>query len=500
MDFILKCGIPFLIIASYGLLAAQPDLRLCIPLLVAVTAAVTVLLAAALHAGERGSIRWGSRTVLLVAVLVRLLFLFRPAELSNDIYRYLWDGMQFLAGCSPYASAPSEVQPPSEAMAHLLGQINHPQLATVYPPAAQLIFAAGAAAGNGVPGLKALLTAIDLAVCCLILRLLADLGLPALRAVLYAWHPLPILEIAGSGHIDGAAVFFLLLAFLFLASYCDGERRSAPEGGSAPLPKRRPLLPCACGLAFACAVLVKLFPLVFLPCIAAFLDRRARISFLCGFLAGGICLTVPFLPDVSNGVRTLGIYARDWEFSGFLYQALIGASLTGIAARAVLSLLFILAVLFSCGIPFGNVKEARARNAGNLLFRSGWSRGPYQEETAQEERFLAMLRRCYGISLAFVLLTPTLFPWYALYLAGLLPFAAGPCGLVISWSVFLSYRVFIPYTLLGVWAEDAGTSAAIWLAPVAAFVASLLAGMLTRRNAAPAKDREFSAPEDSTGL
>ena len=51
--------------------------------------------------------------------------------------------------------------------------------------------------------------------------------------------------------------------------------------------------------------------------------------------------------------------------------------------------------------------------------------------------------------MVFLLLTPTLQPWYALTLVAFLPFCAGPAGLVLCWVVFLTYQVQIPYFILG---------------------------------------------------
>ena len=85
------------------------------------------------------------------------------------------------------------------------------------------------------------------------------------------------------------------------------------------------------------------------------------------------------------------------------------------------------------------------------------------------------LKTCYLISFAFLFLTPTLHPWYALSLICFLPFFAGPSGLVFSWSVFLGYRVLIPYTIQGEWDENTTTAFMIWVAPVTAFIASYLA-------------------------
>ena len=66
----------------------------------------------------------------------------------------------------------------------------------------------------------------------------------------------------------------------------------------------------------------------------------------------------------------------------------------------------------------------------------------------------------------FLLPSPTLHPWYALYLACFLPFVPGAAGLVMTWAVILSYRVLIHFTLLGVWEENDAIPALIWCATV----------------------------------
>jgi hypothetical protein len=172
-------------------LAVQPDLRLAVPTLIGVTAGVVGLLAFALYAGEKGAVNWSPVMIMVVAGMLRALFLCCQPELSDDIYRYLWDGIRSLAGHNPYSLAPIEVKPQTETLAQLLESVNHARLVTVYPPAAQVVFMAGSAPGGTVLGFKVLLAVMDLGTCAVILRLLSRLQLPAWRATLYAWHSLP---------------------------------------------------------------------------------------------------------------------------------------------------------------------------------------------------------------------------------------------------------------------------------------------------------------------
>lgn len=422
---IIKLALTFTLFGSFFLLALQPDLRLAIPMLVGVAAVIVITLGGLFWLGERGRLDFSPATILSVALLLRLLFLAAPPGLSDDIYRYLWDGLQLLGGHNPYAFSPAAA-PAAAGLEALRASVNHPDLVTIYPPAAQLLFAAGAAFGGGVTGLKLLLVLLDLIQCAVILRLLANLDLPPSRAVLYAWNPLPVLEIASSGHIDGAAMLCLLVTLLLLLG-----RRERP---------RSPLRAAVAGGCFAAAVLIKLFPLVFLPALLI-LSRGAIRSFLAGFCGAAAALSLPFLPELGHALGTLDLYLRNWEFAGFGFRVLRDLS-TGATARLLLGLLFLAAT--------------------GLIYRQAARRGDAR----------GAIEAIYGVALAFLLLTTTLHPWYALYLAALLPLAAGASGLVLCWGVLLGYQVLIPYAILGQWVEQGWVAAVIFFAPLLAWLAA----------------------------
>ncbi len=96
----------------------------------------------------------------------------------------------------------------------------------------------------------------------------------------------------------------------------------------------------------------------------------------------------------------------------------------------------------------------------------------------------------YIIAFAYLVLTPTMHPWYALYMVVLLPFAAGSgglalpgltlSGLTLSWSVILVYRVLIPFRLTGFWIEDDMTAFMVVLAPAAAFLSVMVVPFIYR--------------------
>lgn len=442
----LSWGILLIIVFSYCILAFQADLRLSIATLVGASALIMVLLSIALYLGETRDIGWSPRAIIIVAFAFRLMFLFRSPELSDDIYRYLWDGLTILHGNNPYAFAPSDVKPLASESAALLSHVNHPHLITIYPPAAQIFFAVGAFLG-GILGIKAVLVAADIAVCAVILRILSRMNMPPSRAVIYAWHPLPILEISGSGHIDGAGVFFLMLAFMLLIPRKNDPVFSSSNNGPAP---------AVAGVVFSFAVLVKLFPLVFFPAFLFLAGRKGMWPFILGAVIGAAALSIPFLPGLYNMFTTLDIYVRNWEFAGFLFQSLHEMFPSGSTARQMLAVSFLLITAAWYASLFRNRENPAADVYAPSLFP-------------------AAFKTAYCIALAFLLLTPTLHPWYALYLVCLLPFVPGTAGLVMTWAVLLSYRVLINFTLLGTWEEKDAIPAIIWAATIGALVLSWLA-------------------------
>ncbi|MHC4079961.1 MAG: glycosyltransferase 87 family protein [Planctomycetota bacterium] len=170
-----------------------------------------------------------SLLVVGVAVLARLAVLLthQPA-LSDDVYRYTFDGRNLAHGVNPYVVRPQDrIQAherwPGEAAVAAL--VNNPELHTIYLPASQWVFAG---AGLLTPSAwsspqaaarvyRAVFIAFDVAVIGLLLLALRRAGRSPWWAALYAWHPLPVTEIAGTGHQESVGIALLVAALLVAA-------------------------------------------------------------------------------------------------------------------------------------------------------------------------------------------------------------------------------------------------------------------------------------------
>ena len=186
-------------------------------------------------------------TVLIAfAVAFRIILLSTQPVLSDDIYRYVWDGRVQAAGINPYLYPPEAPELSHLRDDAIYPRINRPWARTIYPPGAQWLFrGVYAARPDSVGFVKATIVACDLLTILLLMRLLRVAGLPPGRAIVYAWHPLAIFELAGSGHLDGLMIPFALLCLLLL------ERRRDVGAGAA------------LGMATA----IKLYPALLIPAV-----------------------------------------------------------------------------------------------------------------------------------------------------------------------------------------------------------------------------------------
>lgn len=194
---------------------------------------------------------------LLLAIAMRLLLVWTMPLLSDDIYRFIWDGRLAINGYNPFNYLPStliEQGPAVPGLTHSLYQsLNSPDYYTIYPPIAQATFAIAAwLFPHSIYGemvvMKLFLFGFEMGSIWLILRLLVHWQLPRKNVLLYALNPLIIIEVSGNLHYEGAMVFFLLLAIWFLTQ--NRQHWSA--------------------VMMAFSVAAKLLPLMFFP----FLVRR----------------------------------------------------------------------------------------------------------------------------------------------------------------------------------------------------------------------------------
>jgi len=282
------------------------------------------------HARHAGAL------VLLVALAARALLVPLPPSLSDDLYRYVWDGRVIAAGHDPYAHAPADPALAALRDADVHPRINHPELRTIYPPLAEAGFALVAAISPTVRAMKLWVVANDLALCALLAWWCARRGGGAADALVYAWNPLVIVEFAGSGHHDPTGMLPLALALVFVTE--------------------RPVLSAA---AFSAAVLVKLAPLVGLPLFLAAWNARAR-TLAAALIGAGLALFAWRAHGPASGLEA---YARTWRDNELIFDALaraLGDPAARLAAAALVALVVAVALARGRGALAGTRDGLRA--------------------------------------------------------------------------------------------------------------------------------------------
>jgi len=215
--------------------------------------------------------------VLAMALAMRAQTLMTPPLLSSDIFRYIWDGRVQAAGISPYRYVPAAPELAFLRDHAVFPHINRADSAvTVYPPAAEALFAAAALGTPGIAGMRAVMAGFDLLAVGGLLLALRCAGRPLPEVLIYAWAPLPVWEFAGNGHVDAVAAGILPLVLLATAF----ERRMLA------------------GALLAAATLTKFLPGVVLPA----LWRRGDWRLPTAFVVTAAALYAPYVAAAGGGV------------------------------------------------------------------------------------------------------------------------------------------------------------------------------------------------------
>ncbi len=379
--------------------------------------------------------------LLLCAAAFRLTLLFRPPDLSDDLWRYLWDGGVARAGISPWRYAPADPAV-SGLDPELNARVAHREIRTVYPPAAQAIFRT--LGYTRAPFLlKGVFAAADLAV----VALLAGVNLPGgvWAAALYAFHPLPVTETAGQGHLDSLGVALLAAA----VAHALRGRRSATGLGLA--------LSALCKYVSAAAAL----PLARRGGWRTVVAAAAAVALLWGAAARG----------GTSPAGGLDQYATRWEFNSVaypaVYAAMEGARIPQRAKDAFLEWKARhhdppwTALVFPYFYSAFFARALLGIALGVLLLIIAWR---------VTDLWGAVLASVGALLLA----SPTLHPWYLLWV---LPFAAArkePAFLWLATAAPLAYAILYPTPGI--------SAAAVYAVEYLPFALLLLRPVLRRRS------------------
>lgn len=258
-------------------------------------------------------------TLIGLVILFRLIFLFAIPNLSQDFYRFIWDGRMILKGLNPYLSIPQSfiqqgIQPISEAynLYNGMGEMNASHY-TNYPPINQLCFLIAALfASKSVFGsiiiLRIIIILADIGILYYGKKLLQILNLPVKNIFWYALNPFIIIEMTGNLHFEPVMLFFLI---------CSLYQLNQQKWTFA-------------AILLACSISVKLIPLLFLPLFYQWFIKKEQKWFIgiqklsLFYIITLAALIISFLPFYSsefikNYSDSVGLWFKKFEFNASFY-------------------------------------------------------------------------------------------------------------------------------------------------------------------------------------
>ncbi len=349
--------------------------------------------------------------LLWISMIFRLIFIIAIPCLSDDYFRFIWDGKLFINGYNPYLFVPSEILNTDIAKTAGLSQelyngLNSPEYYTVYPPINQLLFSIGGFFSKfgmlaGIIAIRVPILLAEFFTIKYIRKLLDSLQLPSHYVLLYALNPLVIVELAGNLHYEGMMLLCIVVGIYWLIHN--------KWGGAA--------------FWWAMAISIKLIPVLFLPVLLKRLGFTKSFWF---YIITAIALGFTFLPFLDQKLvehifSSIDLYFRTFEFNASIYYIVrwVGFKTVGYnIIQQVGPILSIATFVFVMMVYF------------------------YKTNTWQD-----VLKKMLFAYTIYLLLATTVHPWYVINLVLLSVFVRN-YRYAIVWSVFavLSYAAYMSDT------------------------------------------------------
>ena len=350
-----------------------------------------------------------------IGIVFRLISIAAIPNLSQDFYRFLWDGRLLVQGINPYLITPEfymqsgqNIVSQAQELYSGMGALNASHYSN-YPPINQIFFAITALfAGKSIVGsvivLKIIMVLADVGVLYFGKKLLEKLSLPVNNIFWYFLNPFIVIELSGNLHFEGVMLFFVVWSLYLLHK---GKSLWA-------------------GVLFAISISVKLIPLLLLPLFYNYFVNKGlfskgfwRLKKFYWIIIGTVLLTFsPFLSSefISNFTATIGLWFQNFEFNASVYYIIrwIGYQTIGWnIIETVGKVLPIVIVLIILTLSF------------------------FRKNKSTQQLITAML---FAVS-SYLLLSTTVHPWYI----------ATPLLL----SVFTSYKFPVVWSLVVVFSYSA---------------------------------------------
>lgn len=354
------------------------------------------------------SIQWNLNNMIILGLAIRLLLFFVEPNLSDDYFRFIWDGTLIRNGINPFVFLPSEViqWPNANEMGltqELYQGFNSQQYYSVYPPVNQSIFFLSSYLGQNnlfanILVMRLFIILAEFASMYFLGKLLLKQQIPIKNLLWYILNPLIILEFTVNLHFESIMIAFMLGALYYLVN-------------------KRFILS---GILWALAICTKLIPIIYL----LFLLKRYKIKewLIVGGTAGlvTILLFLPFWnPVIPENIKdSLDKYFGYFEFNAgipYLIRS-VGYELSGYSilfkVMPIVKKLFLVFIVIY-GLSSFLIKKPKS-----------------------------IFTPIYYTALVYFLLAGILHPWYITFLIPLGLLSKNYAGIFWSMLVFLSYSAY----------------------------------------------------------
>jgi len=351
---------------------------------------------------------------IIFGIIFRLTLLFTTPTLSDDIYRYVWDGKVASQGINPYQYPPNSEELKPLRDDSIYPNVNHKEISTIYPPVSQLTFWGLYKLNPSLLAFKAAFLGLDLLTIAILILVLKNLGLSLKRVLLYAWNPLIIVEISGSGHADIIGIFLLTLSLCFLT--------------------RKQLL--WSNFTLVLSFLTKFIAVFLLPFITL-IKKENKSVLLLFFVIFTTLLYLPYADAEEKLFSGLLVYTAKWRFNDSIFS-LIFSAITKFVTQNTDSALEISKRII--GVIF----------AGMFVYFILRFKKDFEREGNLWVFKLGLI--FFG---GFFLLNPTAHPWYLCWLLPFLVIVPNRAWLLLTGLAGLSYWILIGFSKTGIWQETA---------------------------------------------
>ena len=347
-----------------------------------------------------------------LAVLFRLLFLVAIPNLSQDFYRFVWDGRLILEGLNPYLHTPNELMessiglfPQMNTLYEGMGALSAKHYSN-YPPVHQMPFIIAAFISKhsilgSIVVLRLILISADLGILVFGKKLLKKLNKPTRTMYWFILNPLVIIELTGNLHFEGLMLCFFIISLYFIHS------------------KKWHMA----AVVMALSIAVKLVPVLSLPLFLNKLGWKKSVLFYSVTAAVFIILFIPFFSFglLENFSATIGLWFSNFEFNASVYYFLKG-TLENINGVSVINSM---GIIVACVVTL---------QTSYLLLKK-------KKETSQI--ILMML----WILSGYYFISTTVHPWYIISLLLLSVFTNYKFVLVWSYTLILSYIAYNEFSV-----------------------------------------------------